>query len=52
MARAVRDRRPPVALIVTSGRTDISANDLPSGGEFCKAYEPAQVEATLRQLIR
>jgi CheY-like chemotaxis protein len=27
LARAVRDRWPPVALIVTSGRTDISAND-------------------------
>jgi hypothetical protein len=34
LARAVRDRRPPVALIVTSGRTDISPNDLPSS---CKA---------------
>jgi CheY-like chemotaxis protein len=32
LARALRDRWPPVALIVTSGRTDISANHLPSGG--------------------
>src|SRR4051794_5070866 len=32
LPRAVRDRWPPVALIVTSGRTDISASDLPSGG--------------------
>jgi hypothetical protein len=42
LPRAVRDRWPPVALIVTSGRTDISASDLPSGGISCK--EPSQVE--------
>ena len=50
LPRAVRDRWPPVALIVTSGRTDISASDLPSGGISCK--EPSQVQATLRQLVR
>ena len=53
LARAVRDRWPPVALIVTSGRTDISANHLPSGGKFlAKPYEPSQVAATLLQLVR
>jgi hypothetical protein len=32
LARAVRYRWPPVALIVTSGQTDISDAELPSGG--------------------
>jgi CheY-like chemotaxis protein len=52
LARVVRSRWPPVALIVTSGRTKIAGNDLPSGGRFLgKPYHSGQVEATLRQLI-
>ena len=52
LARVVRSRWPPVALIVTSGRTKIAENDLPSGGRFLgKPYHSGQVEATLRQLI-
>jgi len=52
LARVVRSRWPPVALIVTSGRTKIPENDLPSGGRFLgKPYHSGQVEATLRQLI-
>jgi two-component system, response regulator PdtaR len=50
LARVVRNRWPPVALIVTSGQTKIP--DLPSGGRFLsKPYHPGQVETTLRQLI-
>jgi CheY-like chemotaxis protein len=52
LARAVRDRWPPVALIVTSGQMDVSDADLPSGGRFLrKPYKPAQIEATLRELV-
>ncbi len=52
LARVVRSRWPPVALIVTSGRTKISEADLPSGGRFLdKPYHSGQVGATLQQLI-
>jgi CheY-like chemotaxis protein len=52
LAQVVRNRWPPVALIVTSGRTQISEADLPSGGRFLgKPYHSGQVGATLRQLI-
>jgi CheY-like chemotaxis protein len=52
LARAVRCRWPPVALIVTSGQTDISEADLPSGGRFLrKPYKPAQIASTLRELV-
>jgi len=52
LARAVRDRWPPVALIVTSGKTDITESDLPSGGRFLrKPCEAAQIVTTLRELV-
>jgi CheY-like chemotaxis protein len=53
LAQAVRHRWPPVALIVTSGQTHLSAAKLPSGGRFLrKPYRPEQIAATLRELIR
>jgi two-component system, response regulator PdtaR len=52
LASVVRDRWPPVALIVSSGQMNIPDADLPSGGRFLrKPYEPAQIEAVLRELI-
>jgi CheY-like chemotaxis protein len=40
LAHAVRDRWPPVELIVTSGRWHIGANDLPDRGRFiAKPYD-------------
>jgi CheY-like chemotaxis protein len=52
LARVVRDRWPPVALIVTSGKTDGLERDLPNGGKILpKPYDQVQVEAALRQLI-
>ncbi len=49
LARVVRDRWPPVALIVTSGQMNVLESDLPSGGRFLrKPYEAAQIAATLR----
>src|SRR4051812_19102310 len=34
LARIVRNRWPPVALVVTSGRTNVLETDLPTGGRF------------------
>jgi len=52
LARVVRSRWPPVALIVTSGRTNVAESDLPSEGRFLrKPYELTHIEGALRQLI-
>src|SRR3954447_24626585 len=52
LALVVRNRWPPIGLIVTSGRTDIVESELPTGGRFLrKPYGPAQIQATLRQVI-
>jgi CheY-like chemotaxis protein len=52
LARVVRDRWPPVALIVTSGKTEIAPSDLPAGGRFLhKPYAPSEIETVLRQLL-
>jgi CheY-like chemotaxis protein len=52
LARVVRNRWPPVSLIVTSGRANVQETDLPTGARFLrKPYEHAQIEAALRQLI-
>jgi CheY-like chemotaxis protein len=40
LAHAVRDRWPPVELLVTSGRCHIGANELPARGRFIpKPYD-------------
>jgi DNA-binding NtrC family response regulator len=52
LAHLVRNRWPPVALLVTSGHGDLTSVDLPRGGRFLrKPYYPAQVGAALRELI-
>ena len=49
LAHAVRDRWPPIKIIVTSGRERIAEQDLPAGGRFfAKPYDPAQIQDTLR----
>src|ERR1700723_2689549 len=51
LARAVRDRWPPIKIIATSGRLHFSETDLPEGGRFLpKPYSPAQVTGVLREL--
>lgn len=53
LARMIRDRWPPIHLIVTSGLVSPGVEDLPSGGRFIrKPYDPAHVIATLRELLR
>lgn len=53
LARMVRDRWPPIYLIVTSGLISPTDDDLPPGGKFIrKPYDPGHVIATLRELLR
>ena len=52
LARMVRDRWPPIHLIVTSGCISPNTVDLPAGGRFIrKPYDPRHVIATLRELL-
>jgi len=53
LARAVRDRWPPVALIVTSGLANLTDDDLPAGGRFLrKPYLLSEVGGALRALVQ
>lgn len=52
LARVVRNRWPPIALIVASGHQKVLDSDLPTGGRFVpKPYAAKQIEAVLQQLI-
>ena len=52
LARAVRNRWPPIKLVVTSGRMLPARTDLPEGGRFvAKPYGPAQVASTFWELL-
>jgi CheY-like chemotaxis protein len=49
LAHAVRNRWPPIKIIVTSGRERITERELPAGGRFfAKPYDPVQIQDTLR----
>jgi CheY-like chemotaxis protein len=49
LAHAVRDRWPPIKIIVTSGRESVAEQELPAGGRFfAKPYDPAQIQDILR----
>jgi CheY-like chemotaxis protein len=51
LAHAVRERWPPVALIVTSGRRPIGPRDLPDGGRFiAKPYDVAALSRVFREM--
>ena len=50
LAHAVRNRWPPIKIIVTSGRDRLTEQDLPEGGRFfAKPYDPIEITDTLRQ---
>jgi CheY-like chemotaxis protein len=52
LARAVRDRWPPVHIVATSGHQAIQEGDLPAGSVFfSKPYSPEKVATTLFALI-
>ena len=49
LAHAVRNRWPPIKIIVTSGRERIAEQDLPAGGRFiAKPYDPSEIKDALR----
>jgi len=51
LARAIRDRWPPIELILTSGHFGVSDSDLPARGRyFAKPYRDEEIISTLRQL--
>ncbi len=51
LAQAVRDRWPPVELIVTSGHVEVPKDTLPECGQFLsKPYDHEEVVATIRRL--
>jgi CheY-like chemotaxis protein len=53
LAQMIRDRWPPVALLVTSGKRTVIESDLPNGGRFVpKPYLPSQIESVLRELLQ
>lgn len=51
LAAVVRDRWPPVALLITSGKLSPPATDMPAGAHFIqKPYLPLQIGDELRAL--
>lgn len=50
LAHAVRNRWPPIRIIVTSGRGQIEERDLPKGGRFfSKPYDPMHIKGVLHE---
>ena len=50
LAQAVRDRWPPIKIIVTSGRELVTEGDLPEGGRFfAKPYDATEICKALRE---
>jgi CheY-like chemotaxis protein len=51
LAAVVRDRWPPVALLITSGKLSPPTADMPAGAHFIhKPYHPLQIGDQLREL--
>ena len=51
LAHAVRDRWPPINLIVTSGQLMVSESELPTGGRFfSKPYQASEISRVLNEL--
>ena len=52
LAHAVRNRWPPIEIIVTSGQGRVTEKDLPKGGRFFpKPYDLGEITDTLRELV-
>jgi CheY-like chemotaxis protein len=51
LAQAIRGRWPPIKIVTTSGRANVTESDLPDGGRFLpKPYSPHQLAGVLREL--
>jgi CheY-like chemotaxis protein len=52
LSAAVRDRWPPIKIIVTSGHLSVKSSDLPEGARFfSKPYRQADVVRSMRELL-
>jgi DNA-binding NtrC family response regulator len=52
LAHFVRDRWPPIKIIVVSGRMKLSKDELPPGGKFfAKPFETGRIISELRSMI-
>jgi YesN/AraC family two-component response regulator len=52
LAEAVRDRWPPVKIVITSGHVTIGVDQLPADNHFfAKPYDADKVVRTLRELV-
>jgi CheY-like chemotaxis protein len=52
LAHAVRDRWPPIKIVVVSGEVSLGANDIPANSRFfAKPYQASQMVSELRSLI-
>jgi DNA-binding NtrC family response regulator len=52
LARVVREKWPPVELIVTSGKRNLANTDLPARGRFVgKPYDARQVTDAIRAFV-
>ena len=53
LAAAVRDRWPPIGIILTSGRGNIRAQDVPERGLFFpKPFDPSKLIEAMRGLLQ
>jgi CheY-like chemotaxis protein len=51
LAAMIRDRWPPIAIIITSGKSAPMAKDMPVGSLFfTKPYRPEEVMAAMRRM--
>lgn len=49
LAAAVRDRWPPVKIVITSGQRSVEAREMPSGARFfTKPYNPDELASVFR----
>jgi two-component system, response regulator PdtaR len=51
LAAVVRDRWPPIALLITSGKIRLASSDMPTGARFIfKPYSPLELKEQLYSL--
>ena len=51
LAAIIRDRWPPIAIIITSGKSAPMAKDMPAGTPFfAKPYQPGEVMAEMHRM--
>jgi DNA-binding response OmpR family regulator len=52
LARAIRERWPPIELILTSGHVDVTDSDVPERGLFfSKPYRDKEISSALQNLL-